>query len=251
MLTSNITTQNIIRSKKALLLDMNNTFMFGEDRFSKSEDYSIYYESIGGCLPQSVINEIIRNIYDYLGDLYPKENYRNNFPSIADALNETLTFDVSDSEIDKIVRTFSHHEHGYIPKEYIDTLHSLNKRYLLSAVIDIWAPKSLWLDTFKQHGIDKILSTASFSSDHGIVKPSPKPFEMVVNQLGVSKESCLVIGDSKRRDLGGAIAAGIDCVLVGGAQDHRALACYANLLEFSEIANNSYISALLRPYEKS
>ena len=36
-----------------------------------------------------------------------------------------------------------------------------------------------------------------------------------------------------RRDLGGPINAGIDCVLVGGAKDIKALASFENLLEFS------------------
>jgi len=66
-----------------------------------------------------------------------------------------------------------------------------------------------------------------------MVKPSPKPFENVVSELELQKEECLVIGDSARRDLGGAIAAGIDCILVGGANDPRAVACYPSLLGFS------------------
>ena len=73
-----------------------------------------------------------------------------------------------------------------------------------------------------------------------MVKPSPSPFELVVSQLDLPKEECLVVGDSVRRDLGGATAAGIDCVLVGGATDPGAAACYPGLLEFcNEKALNS------------
>lgn len=42
--------------------------------------------------------------------------------------------------------------------------------------------------------------------------------------------SSIVIGDSARRDLGGAIAAGMDCILVGGAIQPSAFATVANLL---------------------
>ena len=52
-----------------------------------------------------------------------------------------------------------------------------------------------------------------------------------MEQLALPKESCIVIGDSVRRDLGGAFAAGIDCILVGGALDERAIGTYPNLLE--------------------
>ena len=136
-------------------------------------------------------------------------------------------------EIEKIIDTFSFHELGYIPQEYIDVLHKLEERFILAVVIDIWSPKKIWLETFEKAGISKLFSASSFSSDHGMVKPSPKPFELVVNQLNLRKEECLVIGDSERRDLGGAMAAGIDCILVGGASSPKAAGCYSNLLEFT------------------
>lgn len=37
--------------KEVLLLDMNSTFMFGEDRFDEHEDFSIYYNNLGRMLP--------------------------------------------------------------------------------------------------------------------------------------------------------------------------------------------------------
>ena len=49
--------------------------------------------------------------------------------------------------------------------------------------------------------------------------------------MQVNPQDAVVIGDSVRRDLGGATAAGIDCILVGGAQHSSALASVANLLE--------------------
>ena len=76
----------IFRSKKALLLDMNNTFMFGEDRFGGDEDFSIYYQSIGGKLFNQTIYEIIQHVFQYLDDRYTKEEYRNHFPSVAHAV---------------------------------------------------------------------------------------------------------------------------------------------------------------------
>ncbi|MET0051733.1 MAG: HAD hydrolase-like protein [Candidatus Thiodiazotropha sp.] len=66
------------------------------------------------------------------------------------------------------------------------------------------------------------------------MEDSLEPFEWVVNNLGAKKENCLVIGDSIRRDLGGAEAAGLDCVIVGGAQSDKALYCYPSLLAFQE-----------------
>lgn len=74
----------------------------------------------------------------------------------------------------------------------------------------------------------------SFSSDHGIVKPSPKPFEFVLDQLNILNAQAIIIGDSPRRDLGGAKNAGIDCILVGGAKHPDALGTFRSLLDLLE-----------------
>lgn len=213
---------------------MNATFMFGEDNFGHSEDYSQYYHKIGGTLSSGEVNNIIRSVYAYLSERYPDENYRHNFPSIEETINTLLKKKIPGEELEKIISSFAHHEIGHVPNEYIDVLYKLREHFTLALVIDIWAPKKTWLSLFTQLGIDKLFSASSFSSDHGMVKPSQKPFELVVNKLGIKKDQCLVIGDSIRRDLGGASAAGIDCVLVGGAKHANALACYENLLAFSQ-----------------
>ncbi len=201
-------------NKEVLLLDMNNTFMFGEDNFGMSEDFSQHYHRIGGTLSKEKINKIIRSVYEYLDERYPDEKYRHNFPSVENTIEKMITGKLGREEISKIIDTFSFHEIGYIPDEYVEALHGLSDKYRLAVVIDIWSPKSAWLKLFEKLGIDKLFSAFSFSSDHGMVKPSAKPFERVIGELGISKEQVLVVGDSIRRDLGGARAAGIGCVLV-------------------------------------
>ena len=223
----------MFNDKKALLLDMNSTFMFGEDRFGENEDFFTYYKKAGGSFKKKELNHIIMYAYEYLDIRYSDEKYRHNFPSLKQAIEKSHDVEISKDEIEKIIDTFAFHELGYIPQEFISVLHKLKERFILAAVIDIWSPKKPWLETFEKAGISKLFSASSFSSDHGMVKPSPKPFELVVNQLNLRKEECLVIGDSERRDLGAAIAAGIDCILVGGASSPRAAGCYLNLVEFS------------------
>ncbi len=220
-------------SKSALLLDMNNTFMFGEDRFGNSEDFSKYYHEIGGGLSKPEINTIILSVYDYLNEIYPSEKYRHNFPSIENTIKMFSAHDLSEDELSKIVDTFACHEIGDIPEDYVEVLHKLNKKFQLALIVDIWSPKTRWCNLFNELDIYKLFSASSFSSDHGMVKPSPKPFEMLINQLRIDKHKALVIGDSIRRDLGGAMLADIDCVLVGGAKDPRAVKCYDSLIAFS------------------
>lgn len=217
--------------KKALLLDMNSTFMFGEDRFGDAEDFSLHYFKIGGTLPRYEINRIVRAAYEHLDIRYPDERYRHNFPSLGNAILEVAGGNLEVNEIEKIIETFTFHELGHIPPNYAAALHSLKKRFTLAAVIDIWSPKTAWLKTFERAGIAGLFSVLSFSSDHGMVKPSPRPFEFVLRELGISNDEAIVIGDSPRRDLGGAKSAGIDCILVGGAQHADALKSFGSLIE--------------------
>jgi FMN phosphatase YigB (HAD superfamily) len=222
--------------KKALLLDMNSTFMFGEDRFGQSEDFSAHYFKMGGVRPSDEINHTIQAVYEYLEIRYPDEQYRNNFPSLDSAICEVTNNILSKDEKERIINTFAFHELGYIPKEYARALHTLRKRFLLAAVIDIWSPKAPWLSAFEHAGISELFSAISFSSDHGMVKPSPKPFELVLTQLGITHSEALMVGDSPRRDLGGAMGAGIDCILVGGAKHPDALETFDNLLDLCKEA---------------
>ena len=217
--------------KRALLLDMNSTFMFGEDRFGDAEDFSVHYFKIGGTLLRSEINKIVRVAYEYLDTKYPDETYRHKFPSVESAIRETAEVKLNENELEKIVETFAFHELGYIPNDYAEALHKLRQRFILAAVIDIWSPKTAWLNTFERAGIARLFSAMSFSSDHGMVKPSPKPFELVLSQLGISNTEAIVVGDSPRRDLGGATNAGISCMLVDGAEHPNALKSFRSLLE--------------------
>ncbi len=227
--------RQIYLKKEVLLLDMNSTFMFEEDRFGEQEDFSKYYHSIGGRLSSNFINKTIRQVFEYLSEIYPKEEYRHCFPTLEEAIVSCTYSELDVSEISKIIETFSFHEHGKIPNNYVECLKSLNKSFVMALVVDIWAPKDRWVNTFKEMEIWELFSAHSFSSDHGMVKPSPKPFDLVVDQLDVSKECCLVIGDSVRRDLGGAESAGLDCVLVGGGESERAIGAFPTLLDFQKL----------------
>jgi FMN phosphatase YigB (HAD superfamily) len=214
-----------------ILLDMNDTFMFGADRFGAHEDYSIIYHQLGGAMDSMRVNQLIQSAYDYLTPLYPDPQYREVFPSLRSAFEIVCgQHSRSDLDLELLVDTFAHHELGSVPPAYSAAIDRLSQKFRLGLVIDIWAPKTRWLETLQQCGVLSVCESTSFSSDCGIVKPSPRPFLNVLAQMQVNRQDAVVIGDSVRRDLGGATAAGIDCILVGGAQHSSALAAVANLL---------------------
>ena len=215
----------------AVLLDMNSTFMFGEDRFGADEIFFDYYCTTNGQLSADVVDDIIRSAYSHLDRLYPDPEYRESFPTLETAMRGVVNDQLPTYEVDNLIATFAYHELGHIPTHYADAIRTLADRYLLGAVIDIWSPKDFWVDEFRRMNVYHCFSAYSFSSDIGAVKPSTVGFFRVAKQLGVAPEDVIVIGDSARRDLGGAIAAGMKCILVGGETDSRAYGVADNLLE--------------------
>ncbi|MCB1875538.1 MAG: HAD family hydrolase [Chromatiales bacterium] len=223
-----------LRDKTALLLDMNSTFMFGEDRFDDAQDYSKIYRHVGGILPAARVNRLIAKAFEYLSVRYPDAGYRQHFPSVAEALRAVSEEPIAACEIARLVETFAYHERGHVSAEYVQVLHRLAEGFRLGLVIDVWAPKDSWLAHFQEIGIMELFEAISFSSDHRHVKPSPHGFRQVLAAMRLPPRQALFIGDSVRRDLAGARAAGLDCVLVGGARSALAMACYADLSALCE-----------------
>lgn len=221
---------NPLTSFKVVLLDMNGTFMFGHDRFGADEEFFRFYQTTNGALSSGDVNRIVREAYDYLDSRYPDPNYHENFPSLKTAIKSVTANGIADGEIENIIDTFAHHERGVVAPEYARAILTLSERHVLGAVIDIWAPKKYWLEEFRRSGILRCFGAMSFSSDSGIVKPSPKAFLEVARQLNTATAEIIFVGDSVRRDLGGAIAAGMQCILVDGKTDARAYRSVENML---------------------
>jgi FMN phosphatase YigB (HAD superfamily) len=215
-----------------ILLDMNDTFMFGADKFSPDQDYSVIYRQLGGKMEPSRVNYLIQAAYDYLDLRYPDPQYREVFPTLRSAFLNILDGDsYPERDLDLLVETFARHELGFVPPEYAAAIERLSQRFRLGLVIDIWAPKTLWIEALDRCGVLGVCEAVSFSSDCGIVKPSPRPFLNVLAAMNVDRQNAVVIGDSIRRDLGGATAAGIECILVGGANHPSAFGSTATLID--------------------
>lgn len=221
----------MLQDFEAIILDMNATFMFGHDRFGDHENYGEFFREIGGTLPKEKASDIVRDVFAFLAPKYPDPMFRECFPSIRAALDAVVPAGaVSETDLSLLVDTFAYHERGTVSPEYADTLSDLASTHAIGLVADIWAPRDTWLTEFERAGIKNHFRAMSFSSDHGIVKPSPKPFQQILQALGSPPHKTVVIGDSVRRDLGGATAAGLACILVGGAQDESAVCSIDSLL---------------------
>jgi FMN phosphatase YigB (HAD superfamily) len=222
----------MIEQFSTVLLDMNDTFMFDADKFGSDQDYSLIYRQLGGKMQTSRVNKLIQSAYSYLEIRYPDPQYREKFPSLREAFLSVEDSDsLSEKDLELLIETFARHELGFVPPEYAASIKRLSQTFRLGLVIDIWAPKTQWIETLNQYGVLPLCEATSFSSDCGMVKPSPRSFLKVLEEMQVDPQDAVVIGDSVRRDLGGATAAGISCILVGGASHPSALKSVASLID--------------------
>lgn len=85
------------------------------------------------------------------------------------------------------------------------------------------------LSTFQSHfGLDGLVTATISSSEHGLMKPHPSIFAAALDLLGVAPSDALMVGDSVRHDVEGALGAGMRAALIhrseGAHPCERALA---------------------------
>jgi HAD superfamily hydrolase (TIGR01509 family) len=199
-----------------LLLDLNSTFMFGGDRFGPGHDYAATHAALGGRLPAPAVRSIIQACYDRLLALYPDPRYHDAFPTVRASLAACAeAHGVDEAELRLLEQTFAHHELGRVPEAYAEAVNALARRHRLGLVADLWSTPAPWRAELARAGVRAAFEVLVFSSDHGCVKPSPRLFQVALDRMGARPEACLVIGDSARRDVGGARAAGIAALWIG------------------------------------
>jgi putative hydrolase of the HAD superfamily len=76
------------------------------------------------------------------------------------------------------------------------------------------------LDAFAAHfRLDGLIRTAVSSAEHGFMKPHKSIFERALSSAGVAASQAMMVGDSLKADIEGAIAAGMRGVLLRRSGD--------------------------------
>jgi putative hydrolase of the HAD superfamily len=76
------------------------------------------------------------------------------------------------------------------------------------------------LEAFKEHfQLGSLLTTAVSSAEHGYMKPHRSIFERALAHAGVAAGEAIMVGDSLKADIEGAVAAGMRAVLVRRSGD--------------------------------
>ena len=208
----------LLEKFSVLLLDMNGTFMFGEDRFSIGEDFFQTYQLLGGTnLTPSEVTGHIRRCYDGMIARYTDPNYYDDFPSLREGLQ--LYAEPPENELPLLESVFAKHEIGFIPESYAELLERLARTHRLGLVTNIWASKELWLEEFDRAGIGEIFLSKIFSSDSHSIKPSPLLYQQALDEIGCRPDEALFIGDSLRADIEGAKTIGLTTIWITNRKD--------------------------------
>jgi putative hydrolase of the HAD superfamily len=79
------------------------------------------------------------------------------------------------------------------------------------------------LASFQEHfELQGLIACAVSSSEHGLMKPHPSIFRAALDLLGVAAADALMVGDSVRQDVEGALGAGMRAVLLRRGTDSHA-----------------------------
>ncbi len=201
-----------------LLLDLMDTLMFDGNRFSDEQDYAQTYRKLGGTYHSNrEVQWVIQQVYETMNEHYADPAYHENFRPASTYLAETLdSLGLPQTDAARLHNVFAHHELGNIPDGHCHALRELAKTHRLGLVSNLWSEKALFIRVFRQCHIHHLFDTMVFSSDHSLIKPSPKLFQKALDHFNHSPDRILFIGDSPERDMAGAEALGLGTLLVTG-----------------------------------
>ena len=77
----------ILQAFDVILLDVNATFMFGQDRFGSDQDYAATYRAFGGeDLSDDRVHELVSLCIERMTSIGHEPTRYTDFPSVGDAL---------------------------------------------------------------------------------------------------------------------------------------------------------------------
>ena len=199
---------------RVLLLDMNGTFMFGQDRFGPQEDFAATYRGLGGGgLPAREVERAVRATCQAMAADEANPNKHDDFPQVADVLRR-LRPEWPRLERERIEAVIAVHEQGHVPREYAECLRRLARTHRLGLASNLWSKKDRWLAELQRAEVLELFEFAAFSSDHQSIKPSPAMFRRAFEPFGIGKHEALFVGDSLAHDIAGAKAFGLPAVWI-------------------------------------
>ena len=147
---------NVLDRYEAVLLDMNGTFMFGEDRFGPAQDYYATYRGLSGMrLTPGAVRRAVDDCYGRMAALYEDSGAYRRLPASAGGAGPVAGVHAGcRPPRSKLVEgVIARHELGRVPDEYAAALHRLAATHRLGVVTNLWSRKPPWLDELRRAGV--------------------------------------------------------------------------------------------------
>ncbi len=198
---------------KALVFDMNGTFMFDHDRLGSDQDFFSTYPRLGGNgLDEPSVRAAVLETCTQLRRDYDDPAHFDAFPQLLDAVVPYAK--LCGPQAHTIAAVIAEHEVGTIPEWAAETLRMLSTTHPLALVSNVWAPAPCWDAEFNRSGVAGTFKHCIFSSTIGAIQPSPRPFVAALQAHGVSAKDALFIGDDIQRDVLPAQRLGMHTALI-------------------------------------
>lgn len=206
----------LIDQYEVILLDLMYTIMFDGDRFGEDEDYGATYRADGGNrLTDDELRGLVDNTLQEMVARYRDPARANTFPELSVILRDANPdADLPRSEWAHLEVLMSVHECGVVPEEIAAVLNDLAKTHRLGLVSNVRSDPQLFRHELGRVGVAELFESMAFSSDDGIMKPSPQIFERALEPFNVDRAKVLFVGDDPIRDIRGAQSVGLDTVLI-------------------------------------
>lgn len=202
-----------------LMLDMNGTFMFGQDRFGPDQDYAETYSRLGGtALAPTHVHALISETVDRMASFYRDPGCHDNFPTVRDVIDVVAAPRlVSQEDRFRLEHVIAEHEKGYVPDDHIEALRTLAARHRLILVSNLWSYPAPWYDVLAASGVLSFFDSTVFSSANGCIKPGERIYRIALEAAGVTPEHAAFIGDDTISDIAAPRGLGMATVHIRGA----------------------------------
>lgn len=98
-------------------------------------------------------------------------------------------------------------------KRVSDILSYLHGKVKLGILTNAYDPV-MQTKRIQASGLSEFFDIIQISGEEKYAKPDPKAFHIICNRLNSRSEECILIGDSPRNDIDGAITAGLQAILI-------------------------------------
>lgn len=204
---------------RAILLDMMQTFMFGNDRFGPEQDYHATYRALGGgALAADQVRGVVDDALARMAADYRRPEFHEGFPVARDYLARALDSQgLPDTELSPLDRVFARHETGEIPEAHARCVRELARTHDLVLVGNVWGDCRGCRDELRRQGMLDLFRGVLLSSEAGMQKPGRAIFDQALALAGVGAREAVMVGDDAELDLRGAAAAGMDGIWINPA----------------------------------